>query len=518
MIEYIIKTKGANMLNQNSQLKLSPHSSLYDTLIPKDHFLKQVKAEIDFGYVIKILAKNYSSNRGRNSLDPVYLFKLLFLKYYYNLSDERVVERSMYDLSFKYFLDLQPEDKLIDPSTLTVFRRERIKDETTLSELFEGLLSQAVSKGLIKGKAIIVDATHTESKNISNLPIEELKMQGRQLRKSIYQEEKEISKSFPSKPDEESLENILAYSEELLTEVKKHPISEKISKQVSRLEKSVSKYSESNKNPQIDTDAKKGYKSKDKAFYGYKTHIAMTEERIITGIEVTDGSQSDGIYLKPLIEKSKIPGLKIEEVIGDAAYSGKSNIEYDEDIKIIAPLNPTLYGSEQRKNSEFKYNKDADTMQCPNGNLAKSKWRDKERVCENGSYHNARIVYNFDGKLCQKCPKREGCYRSGTTRRYTVTIPSLTHLEQMKFEQSDYFKERYKQRYMIEAKNAEIKEFHGLHKAESVGLLAMQRQSYFVAFVVNVKRMIKLIRESAFFYVFYTLILEKNESKRLLFT
>ena len=35
-----------------------------------------------------------------------------------------------------------------------------------------------------------------------------------------------------------------------------------------------------------DTDAKVGHKSADSSFFGYKTHIAMTEERIIiTAVE-----------------------------------------------------------------------------------------------------------------------------------------------------------------------------------------------------------------------------------------
>ena len=41
-----------------------------------------------------------------------------------------------------------------------------------------------------------------------------------------------------------------------------------------------------------------GYKSKTKAFVGYQSHLAITEERLITAIEVTTGEVSDGKYLK----------------------------------------------------------------------------------------------------------------------------------------------------------------------------------------------------------------------------
>lgn len=45
----------------------------------------------------------------------------------YDLSDVDVVERSKYDMSFKYFLDMSPEDEVINSSSLTKFRKLRLK-------------------------------------------------------------------------------------------------------------------------------------------------------------------------------------------------------------------------------------------------------------------------------------------------------------------------------------------------------------------------------------------------------
>jgi transposase len=39
---------------------------------------------------------------------PVRMFKYLLLKIIYTISDIDVVERSRYDISFKYFLDMNP--------------------------------------------------------------------------------------------------------------------------------------------------------------------------------------------------------------------------------------------------------------------------------------------------------------------------------------------------------------------------------------------------------------------------
>ena len=42
-----------------------------------------------------------------------------------------------------------------------------------------------------------------------------------------------------------------------------------------------------------DMDARVGHKSADSNFFGYKTHLAMTEERIITAAVVTSGEKGE---------------------------------------------------------------------------------------------------------------------------------------------------------------------------------------------------------------------------------
>lgn len=83
--------------------------------------------EIDFSFVYDYLQDSYSSTMGRTVEDIVRMFKFLLLKNKFKLSDVGLVERTRTDMLFKYFLGYQPEDtKLIDPSLLTVFRRERL--------------------------------------------------------------------------------------------------------------------------------------------------------------------------------------------------------------------------------------------------------------------------------------------------------------------------------------------------------------------------------------------------------
>ena len=47
-------------------------------------------------------------------------------------------------------------------------------------------------------------------------------------------------------------------------------------------------------------------------------------------------------------------------------------------------------------------------------------------------------------------------------------------------------------RHRIEEKNGELKEAHGLRRADSRGLFGMELQMYFTAFVANSKRIMRL--------------------------
>ncbi len=142
----------------------------------------------------------------------------------------------------------------------------------------------------------------------------------------------------------------------------------------------------------------------------------MSYERIITGAVITTG------------EKSEEAGMKVEEILTDAAYSGKDNIELtkEKDIKLISKLNPAVSKGIRKKEDEFEYNKDAGMFVCPAGHIATRKARTGKK--------NQTTTYYFDIEKCKRCSKREGCYKEGSkSKTYSVTIKSKTHKEQIKY-------------------------------------------------------------------------------------
>jgi transposase len=481
------------MLNQQQKITLSAYSGLYDLIVPQDNLLRKINDLIDFSFIYQELLDKYCSNNGRTAESPVRMFKYLLLKTIYTISDVDVVERSRYDMSFKYFLDMAPEDEVINPSSLTKFRKLRLKDTDLLNLLINKTVSIAIEKGIVRSRSIIVDATHSLSRSNPHSALEVLRERSKLLRKAVYTVDEDMKGRMPVQNESGDLEKELAYCMELKQCIESEQtlshipaVKEKLNLLEETLEDTREQYTLSK-----DIDARVGHKSADSNFFGYKTHLAMTEERIITAAVVTSGEKGDGPELAKLLEISQQNGIQVDTIIGDAAYSGKQNLELtaQQDIKVVARLNPSITQGFRKDEDQFDYNKDADMFVCPAGHLAIRKARQGKK--QNGT--NQVDTYYFDVEKCKVCPLRENCYKPGAkTKTYSVSIKSDVHQQQMAFEHTDYYKEKIKHRYKIEAKNSELKNVHGYGRAISYGINNMQMQGALAIFAVNLKRILKL--------------------------
>ena len=482
------------MIKKQETMILSEYTGIYDLVVPKDNMLRKINELIDFSFVYDELLDKYCINNGRNAIDPIRMFKYLLLKSIFDLSDVDIVERSKYDMSFKYFLGMAPEENVIEPSFLTKFRRLRLKDINILDMLINKTVEIALEKGIIKSKSIIVDATHTAERYNQKSPREVLQERSKKLRKSVYEIDENIKNTLPAKNTIDNLDAEIKYCQDLVKAIEKNDViaaypkvREKLNMLNETLEDDIHHIQAC-----ADADARIGHKSVDTSFFGYKTHIAMTEERIITAATITTGEKNDGKELETLITKSQKAGIKVKTIIGDSAYSEKGNIEFANrnNIKLVSKLNPSVTQGFRKKEDEFQFNKDAGMYVCKEGHMAIRKARQGKKNIST----NQTDTYYFDIEKCKICPQKEGCYKDGDkSKTYSVTIKSDIHKSQIAFQESEYFKEKSKERYKIEAKNSELKHRHGYDKASSSGLIGMEIQGALAIFTVNIKRILKIL-------------------------
>jgi transposase len=482
------------MLIQQQQIQFSAFSGLYDLIVPKDNLLRKINDLVDFTFIYDELVSKYCINNGRTAESPVRMFKYLLLKTIHTVSDVDVVERSQYDMSFKYFLEMSPEEGVIDPSSLTKFRKLRLKDNDLLNLLINKTVAIAIEKGIIRSKSIIVDATHSLARSNPYSALEVLRERSKLLRKAVYAIDEDMKAGMPEKNTTDELEKELTYCSALKKYIEADvPLCQipAVKEKLNLLKETVADTQE-HYTLSKDKDAKTGHKSADSSFFGYKTHLAMTEERIITAAVVTSGEKGDGPELPRLLEISQQNGINVDMIIGDAAYSGKENLELTGElgVKVVAKLNPSITQGFRKDADKFDYNKDAGMFVCPAGHLAIRKARTgKKNIGE-----NQLDTYYFDIEKCKVCPLRENCYKPGAkSKTYSVSIKSGTHLQQMEFQETAEYKENIKHRYKIEAKNGELKNVHGYDRAIAYGIENMQMQGALAIFTVNLKRIIKLI-------------------------
>lgn len=220
-----------------------------------------------------------------------------------------------------------------------------------------------------------------------------------------------MKNKFPTKNTTNILKEEIDYCQQLIEVIeKKDTLSQypKIKESLNLLKETVADDIE---HLQIseDQDAKIGHKTVDSSFFGYKTHIAMNEERIITAATITSGEKNDGKQLETLIEKSIEAGMDVESVIGDAAYSEKGNITYanKNTIKLVAKLNPTVTHGVRKNEDEFEFNKDAGMYVCKAGHMAIRTARHGKK----GVGKNQRDTYYFDIKNVNTVHLKKGAIK-----------------------------------------------------------------------------------------------------------
>src|SRR5436190_4771941 len=123
---------------------------IFAALVPEDHYLRRVKAALDFARLRPLLAQAYPATTGRPAAEPLLMLGLEYLQYHYNLSDRSVVAQAQVNVAFRFFLGLGLDSGLPHPSLLSYFR-QRLGPQRH-QQLFDAILTQAREHGLVKDR------------------------------------------------------------------------------------------------------------------------------------------------------------------------------------------------------------------------------------------------------------------------------------------------------------------------------------------------------------------------------
>lgn len=134
------------------------------SMVPEHHLLRVIKENIDFEFIYDRISDCYSSI-GRPSIDPVLLIKMLLVGYLYGIKSERRLEEEVsLNIAYRWFCDLDLDQRVPDHSTFSQNRRRRFQDGRVFEDLWTGILQQILQLGLIK---VEISATEGSSSYLS---------------------------------------------------------------------------------------------------------------------------------------------------------------------------------------------------------------------------------------------------------------------------------------------------------------------------------------------------------------
>jgi len=147
------------MIRKNDDSKRLLEVVCIEDLVPKDHVLRKIDKCIDFSFIRELTRPYYSLDNGRPGVDPIILFKMIFLKYLFGISSERqLVKDIQVNVAYRWFLGFSLTDDIPSPSTISMNRIRRFNGTSVVQEVFSTIASQAMQYGLVVQENFHTDA------------------------------------------------------------------------------------------------------------------------------------------------------------------------------------------------------------------------------------------------------------------------------------------------------------------------------------------------------------------------
>ena len=125
--------------------------------MPEGHLVRSLEEVLDLGFV-RSLCRPYYSHTGQPSVDPIVIFKMMLLGYFYGITSERrLAEECSLHLAFRWYLGYDLDEATPNHSVLSKARSRYGKE--VFEKFFEHVLRRCVEAGLVEGERIFADST-----------------------------------------------------------------------------------------------------------------------------------------------------------------------------------------------------------------------------------------------------------------------------------------------------------------------------------------------------------------------
>ena len=319
------------MITINKNIQSEILMTTMEEIVPEDSLFRKIDKYIDFTFIYEEVKDLYCDNNGRPSIDPVVLFKIVFIQAIDGLKSMRqTCKKLKVDAEYRWFLGIPFGIDTPHFSTFSKNYERRFKDSDVFENIFINIVNQAIKYNLVDGTTFYTDSTHKKANANKNkfedTIIETVKTRRKWLEEEINEERiKQGRKPFEYKDE---------------TEEKHIKVST--------------------------TDKESGYYHRDNKEKGfmYLDHRTVDDKcNIIVDCYNTKGNVYDG---EPFVERAEYLkdtfNFNIKNYAVDSGYLTLDIKKYFIDNNIFAVFGYRRYGTtkSRKEKNKYKYEQDLD--------------------------------------------------------------------------------------------------------------------------------------------------------------
>ena len=451
------------MGRQDKQLKMI----LLDlsSMVPENHLLRIIKEHIDFDFIYDHVKDRYSTI-GRPSIDPVLLIKMLLVGYLYGIKSERRLEEEInLNIAYRWFCDLDLDQRVPDHSTFSQNRRRRFQDGQLFEDLWVGILQQIIQLNLLKGDIIACDGTY--------LPIQVSS-------KSLVDQEYSIRKGMISYLDllDQELQEQAGFREY-------EPEEETKTGKISRTDPEARWITHGNKVGlgylmQTSTDCSTG---------------------IITGVDIYPANQKESSVVLRHLDKQIKNGVPIRRAVLDRGYDVGAVHRGLELLGIEGWIASIEFPNTADKKGMI-YQPEKDVFICPNQKSLPF----HHLVCQKSTGKYLRC-YQASRVDCDACSRRQECLGKGVRRRRILAsgyYPAFYRGRKRMQENPDQARYYLKLRQIwIEGRFSVLKREHKLSRLQKRGLIKAKEECILACLANNLKKVADIMTSRSFMAIYF---------------
>jgi len=424
-----------------------------DDLVPKNHLLRDIDKAIDFSFIYEIVKDKYSEDVGRPSIDPVVLFKIVFIKYLFGIRSMRqTIKEIEVNTAYRWFLGYDLMESIPHFTTFGKNYMRRFSGTDIFERVFEMILLEAVKCKFVDPSAVFIDATHIKaSANNKKAINEQVKVEAKNYHDELMNEINKDRQEHGKKPFDDNDDDPPA--------------------------------TKNRRTSTTDPECGEFHKGEHQKCFAYTAHVACDKNNFVLKADVSAGNVHDSVKFDSLYQQVKESFPEVEAVVVDAGYKTPWICKqvFDDGRIAVTPYKRPMTKKGFFRKHEYVYDEYYDSMICPNNVMLSYSTTNRDGYRE----------YKSDPRVCALCTMKHRCTESRSCQKVVTQHVWNEYLEKAEdIRHSPQGKELYSLRgQTIERVFADAKEKHFMRYTHLRGLAKLKFQILMTFACMNLKKL-----------------------------